>query len=162
MNCTSLTYITIPYSVKYLSSEAFDGCSSLASINVSADNSKYSSSGGILFSKDKTKLKLYPAKKPGTSYTVPDSVRDINFDAFDGCSFLENITIPKSVTFMGQFSNCTAQRSINVASGNSYFKIIDGVLFAHDYPQPFMRVMALYKFPEGRSDEVYLIRAYIV
>ena len=58
---------------------------------------------------------------------------------------------------MGQFSNCTAQRSINVASGNSYFKIIDGVLFAHDYPQPFMRVMALYKFPEGRSDEVYVM-----
>ena len=55
---------------------AFSGCTSLKSINVNSGNSYYSSSDGILYNKDKTKLIRCPQGKTG-SVTIPGSVTDL-------------------------------------------------------------------------------------
>ncbi|HAO63949.1 MAG TPA: cell wall-binding protein, partial [Porphyromonadaceae bacterium] len=51
--------------------------------------------------------------------------------AFDGCSSLTEITLPKKLKTLGEavFEGCTALEAINVAEGNASFASADGVLF---------------------------------
>ena len=66
-----------------------------------------------------------------TSVTIPNSVTSIGYWAFYGCSGLTSVTIPNSVTSIGEyaFSGCSSLTSINVASGNTHYSSIDGVLY---------------------------------
>ena len=66
-----------------------------------------------------------------TSITIPNSVTSIGNSAFYGCSGLTSVTIPNSVIFIGwgAFSGCSGLTSINVASGNTHYSSIDGVLY---------------------------------
>ena len=68
--CTGLTSVTIPNSVTGIGNSAFEGCTSL------------------------------------TSITIPNSVTQIYGGAFSGCTGLTSITIPNSVTkiYRGAFS----------------------------------------------------------
>ena len=105
-NCARLITVIIPSSVTSVETQAFYRCSSLTSINVSPDNITYSSEDGVLFNKDKTTLIRYPAGKSQTTYTMPDSVKNIQGDAayFNGAfsySLLTSIVIPSSVTSIG-------------------------------------------------------------
>ncbi len=101
--CTSLTNVTIPDSVTTIQSEAFFNCTSLTEIKVSESNKSYTSVDGVLFSKDKKTLISYPAGKKANSYTVPSSVTVIREYTFSNCTSLTNVTIPASVTRIGDF-----------------------------------------------------------
>jgi len=65
-----------------------------------------------------------------TSVTIPSSVTSIGGGAFYG-SGLTSVTIPNSVTSIGDmaFFGCTRLTSINVATDNSNYSSIGGVLF---------------------------------
>ena len=76
-SCGELTSITIPSSVTKIGKMAFGSCNKLTGITVVDDNTNYSSEGGILFNKDKTKIMQYPGGKNVTSYTIPNSVKII-------------------------------------------------------------------------------------
>ena len=82
--CTSLTEIIIPDSVYTIIDFAFQGCSGLTAINILPNNSFYSSINGVLFDKTQTELIQYPAGKPETTYTIPNSVTLIGDNAFQG------------------------------------------------------------------------------
>ena len=114
--CFSLTSVTIPDSVTSLDGE-FVGCKSLTNITVSKDNPKFSSVDGILFSKDKKTLVLFPGGKNG-GYTIPKGVVSIGEGAFLYCEGLTNVTIPEGVTSIGggAFSGCTGLTSITIPS----------------------------------------------
>ena len=58
-----------------------------------------------------------------TSITIPNSVTSIGDYAFDGCSGLSSVTIPNSVTIIGQgaFSSCSSLTAIKVGTGNSKY-----------------------------------------
>ena len=60
-DCTSLTAINIPSSVIYVGESVFKGCTGLSYISVDVENSKYTSNGKMLLSKDKTRLISYPS-----------------------------------------------------------------------------------------------------
>lgn len=135
-NCTSLKNINIPGSVvgigvnQYTSkvNNPFIGCSSLESITVSTDNNKYTAVDGVLFSKDMTKLILYPAGNKQTSYSIPDTVIEIGDSSFYNCSSLEYIKIPNSVMKIGTdaFYGCSSLKNI-IIPGNvkSFDKILE-------------------------------------
>ena len=72
--CLSLTNVTIPDSVTDIGDGAFSNCTSLTEINVSENNKHYTSEGGVLFSKDKTKLLKYPEGKKDKTYKIPNEL----------------------------------------------------------------------------------------
>ena len=91
--CDSLRGITIPDSVKKIGIGAFNNCKKLQNITVSENNIVYASVGGILYNKGLTEIIMVPGGITG-SVTVPDSVTDIRFAAFEGCFSIESITLP--------------------------------------------------------------------
>ena len=102
--CDSLTSITIPSSVTSIGSYAFVRCDSLTNIIVDANNEKYKSIDGNLYTKDGKTLIQYAIGKKDTSFIIPDGVTSIGSDAFSNCKNLTSITIPSSVTSIGNYA----------------------------------------------------------
>lgn len=162
-NCTSLTSITIPNSVTSISWMAFPGCTALAEIYVDAGNPNYASESGVLYNKEKTQLIKYPASKQEKTFKIPDSVNDINNFSFDGCIFLEEITIPSSIQFDGitsyTFYDATSLKAIHTAAGG-LFTAIDGVLFfdqAKSGNNDETINLELVCYPAGKTEYSYTI-----
>lgn len=101
----------------------------LAAIEVDEADTLFSSSDGVLFSKDGTRLLVCPAGRQG-SYSVPQGVTAIDCSAFSGCSQLTDIQLPVTVMQMGYgaFEWCTQLQSVNIPDG---VEILESDLFSH-------------------------------
>jgi|GEM_PF-1460822 len=96
-NTATTTKFIIPSTVESIKTPAaFVGSIGLVAIEVSGDNTAFTSVDGILYNKDKSKLLAYPQAKEG-DFTLPDSVKTIGEGAFYQCSDL-SLTIPYSTT----------------------------------------------------------------
>ncbi|WP_321437228.1 leucine-rich repeat domain-containing protein [uncultured Bacteroides sp.] len=113
--CTGLTSITIPDGVTSIGIHTFIGCTKLKEFIVSENNPAYNSVEGVLFSKDCTKLIVYPNAKSNI-YTLPNSVTSIGDYAFYCCTGLASITISNSVTSIKSFAfaGCSGLTSITI------------------------------------------------
>lgn len=98
--CDILAAISIPSTVTSLSTGAFSGSKNLESITVSDGNTQYSSSDGVLYNKNKTKLYRCPQGKQGEC-TITDGVTHIDNSAFYECYKVTSIEIPNSVKEIG-------------------------------------------------------------
>lgn len=100
---------------------------SIKEIIVSEDNTKFASENGALFNKEKTELLCYLMGMEG-EYQVPASVKVIKEYAFDVVEGLTSIVFPEGITTfeLGAFYQCTGLKTITLPStvtyiGNSAF-----------------------------------------
>ena len=158
-NCEKLKKITIPKNIEYFGnidlqiigteSETFSGCESLREIIVDEQNPAYVSKEGVLFDKKMTTLLKYPSGKKG-AYTIPDSVNNIKKNAFENCSKLTKLNIPKDLLFIeyGEFDKCERLTDFIVNENNPMYISIDGVLFDK-------KGTTLLHYPQGNKRKVY-------
>ena len=113
---TNIKEITLPEKLNHISGIAFLGNCVIKNINVDANNKNFSSNNGIVFSKDKKKIVLYPQGKTEKAYTIPSTVEEICDSAFSYAQ-VESITIPKSVKKFGNYVfSSTNIKSITIPS----------------------------------------------
>ena len=154
-------------------------CESLEVIEVPEENPYLTVLDGVLYDKALTTLIMYPGaskiecvKIPEGVTTIssdafecnqylkkvvfPDSVVKIDYWAFNGCSALEEINIPKNCKLIGQFAFCGTSikhikipatvvdaifwesfmgspvETIEVEEGNPYYRVENGALYAEN------------------------------
>ncbi len=140
--CTSLPSIDIPNAVKVIGSGAFSGCSSLTTLTIPKSvesfyinpfydcpnmkevvfegNTKYTLVDGMLYELDHMSGLPYRLIGCSCAITGPikilDTVKEIAYYAFSGCTSLTSINIPNSVTRIQYyaFRGCTSLTSINI------------------------------------------------
>ena len=107
--CTSLKSVNIPDSVTEFEGAAFAYCASLTEFK-----GKFASEDGRSLIVDNTIIAY--ANASGTTYTIPDSVTTIGDVAFAYCTSLTSVNIPDSVTTigLGAFFNCDSLTSVTI------------------------------------------------
>ena len=176
-DCTSLASVTIPSSVAEIGGYVFENCISLTEIKVASTNSNFASVDGILYNKDKTTIKCYPAGKKNESYTIndgvmyigseafeycvnlksviiPNSVKSIEAYAFIGCANLRSVTIPDSVTLIEReaFENCQNLMSVTIPSSVEYiYTLAFGYYYDNGYKKMDNFKVYCYSGTEGEK-----------
>ena len=126
----------------------------LESVEVDPSNANLISIDSDLYRCDKNgdpiSLLGYPAQKTDTSFTIPDTVTDLVYAAFAGCTYLQELTIPASVTEIHTycFSGEASLTSITVDEDNQTYASDNGVLLHEG---------ALQYYPSGKTDSTYSI-----
>lgn len=86
------------------------------------------------------------------SITLPEGLEEIDVQTFVNCDLLKTVTIPSTVTSIGKgaFEWCDSLYEIKVASGNSSYVDIDGVLYTKDMTK-------IVQYPEAKSLTSYIV-----
>lgn len=114
-NCVKLKTVHIPAQTTNVEPTAFFFCENLTNIEVDDANEKYSSIDGMLCTKDKKTLLIFPAGKANDKITLlSPSFEIIGKQAFYYCKKLTNVTLPKKVYMIDEeaFRMCDNLKSI--------------------------------------------------
>ena len=101
--CSSLKNVSLPASLTNISPSTFFYCKKLTAINVADDSADFASRDGVLFSKDRKTLLIYPNGKADTSYAVPSGVKTLGFQSFSG-SAVEQVILPEGLEQIGDYT----------------------------------------------------------
>lgn len=153
--CTALTgNLQIPKLVDYIGYYSFWGCDNLSSFSVESGNSYFAADNSCLYSLSKDRLLACPALKSG-SFTIPETVRSIDPNAFNNCKQLTGmLNIPAATDFIGEYAfyGCSSLSGFTVAASNSEYAAQDGLLYSKPLDTllvcPLSRVGAL-TIPNG-------------
>lgn len=100
---SGLEGLTIGANLVNLGDGAFSGCGNLQNIDVAEGNSAYISVDGVVFSRDKTVLCIFPAGRSGF-YSVPASTVHIANYAFANAEKLTDLELNAGLTEIGGFA----------------------------------------------------------
>ena len=115
--CSSMVSVTIPNSVTSIGYGAFSGCSSMNAVHISDMavwcSIYYQSSGTspLYYAHN-----LYLNNELITDLVIPDCISCVQSYSFEGWSSLNSVTIPNSVTYIGNnaFYECSGLTSVTV------------------------------------------------
>ncbi len=139
-DCLNLTNITIPASVSTIGDNAFSGCDNLESVFFQP-NSSLTTLGSHAFA--------WCEKLANINLDQANYLSVIGRYAFENCIF-ESITIPKSVTIIGDhaFYNCQSLKKVYItdiaAWCNIDFEVVEHPLPSHPYSHPLCYDAVLY------------------
>lgn len=113
---SSIKTLSLPASVTSVSTTSFSAMSALTQFTVASGNTAFSTDSRALFDKNKTLLKAYAQGNTSTTYTIPSTVTEIEYDAFWTNKYLKKITLPDNVTTIGgyAFASCSSLEEINI------------------------------------------------
>ena len=105
-NCMSIQSITIPKNVQKIGYNVAYFCDKLAAYHVDEQNENYCDIDGVLYTKDKSKLVIYPKAKKLTDqiYTVDPACKEIEGMAFGYAAGLKEIKLPDGLTTIGRYA----------------------------------------------------------
>lgn len=121
-NCTALEEVVIPAGVTSVGDSVFRSCTSLERIDVEEGNTAYTTDEtGVLFTKDKTKIVSYPAGNGRVEYVIPAYVEKVAKYAFAGSAYLEEVIWddPEIEFGIGAFSNCVSLARVTIPEGTT-------------------------------------------
>ena len=138
--CTTLSSISIPQSIVEIGANAFENCSRLSYVYITDlgnwckirfANQKANPSGSLYLNQERLTFAI-----------IPSTVSAISAYAFYGHSELQKITIPTSVTTIGEnaFENCTGLADVNIASIEKWC----GLIFQNNKSNPLSYANNLY------------------
>jgi len=143
-NCTSITSVIFPETMKTIGDHAFSGCTGLTIIDLSACNEMTTTGKRNFVDCDNVTTVLLPANLTTignhafascnalASIEIPGAVTCVEMGAFQNCTALTSVTFPKSVGIIEQqaFQGCTALGSITALRTlppRAYGNTFDGV-----------------------------------
>jgi len=167
--------VIIPNAVTFIEIGAFNGCNALEEIQVEADNNHFQSIYGVLFSKDGTRLIKVPVGNARTSYEIPDTIQNIEADAFDGCRAITSIRFngtqdPDPKDEKKIFKNFNSNLKINVPGEyvgdkfcgkdviKDYYKItyeLNGGTLAHGSPDKYYVTVSTKLIAPSKPDHIF-------
>ena len=103
-NLKFLLKVDIPYNVTEINTNVFVGCDNLESINISKNNSQYTSEEGVLYDKNKKNLFKYPSAKTNKNFIVPSSLERIEDYSFTYTKNIEILNITEKVNYIGSYA----------------------------------------------------------
>ncbi len=136
--CTSLaTIVDFPESVQVIGAHAFEGCSALTTVAIPNTVTEIGDSA-------------FAGCSTLANVTLSTALEKIGDNSFNGAS-VTNIDIPYGVQLIGAgaFANCSALTAINVATDNTAYKSLDGVLYTAD-------MGTLILCPAGKTGDVVI------
>ncbi len=106
--------IVIPREIVQIRAYALTSCSALESILVEEGNTSYTSSGGVLFNSDMTKLINYPPARKAAEYEIPSTVKAVGLAAFFDCKGLSVLKVHKQLETIEDYAflRCFHLRSL--------------------------------------------------
>ena len=147
--CSALTSITIPSSVKSIKSGAFRMCNALTSINYLGTigdwcGMEFEGSGRFNVSTPLVNgAILYIDNKQVTDVVIPNTITKINDLVFYNYTSLKSITIPETVKEIGKdaFNGCTSLVKMNYLGGVEDWC---NITFVNSYSNPIYYIKGLY------------------
>lgn len=156
--CTGLINITIPDSVKTIGDYAFENCDNLTNVYIN-DLKAYLEIAHVYYLNACYTVPTYYApnlylngKLITGDVVIPDGTSIISAYAFYKNKNITSVTIPDSVTNIEKnaFQNCSSLMSIDVAGGNEKYCSIDGNLYNKAQTE-------LIRYAVGKKDKAFSI-----
>ena len=112
----ALKEIYLPSDIDYLGEWLHRSLPSLEKIMVRDSRGHLTSCDGVLFDDGQRVLVRYPERKTGTFFEIPDDCEYMCDGAFRGCSELDEISIPESITDLGWgvFRECSNLKTVRL------------------------------------------------
>lgn len=101
-DCYSLEAIRIPATVARVGQNPFAGCENLKKLDLAEGGSALAVVNGVLFAEEGRRLVFCPRVLPMERYTVPEGTERVDARAFSHCTKLLSVTLPDSVTEIGE------------------------------------------------------------
>jgi len=120
---SSIKAVQIPSTVMSIGKMAFGNCSSLIYISVDSENKMFTDVNGILYSKDKTKLYVFPAANQAAEITLSISLSEISDMAFFSTPSLKQIKYGGTISDWSKIK--IGEKNYGLYSASLSFAIIE-------------------------------------